>query len=386
MKILFYCQHVWGVGHYFRSMEICRGLHGHEVVMAIGGPPFDAPIPPNVRLERLPPIKMRSDYTTLQSDSAGERLNEIKAVRRARLDQLYIQEKPDLLLIELYPFGRRKFKFELVPLLRAIRSGDRPAAKVVCSLRDILVAKQDAARYETDVVEKLNRYFDALLIHADRRLVALEDTFGRSADIDIPLVYTGFVAQSPPEGAAMRIRRQLGLGESERLLVASAGVGRSGTPLLEAVLAAVQSNQLLSGAQLHVFTGPFIESRDYERLAALKRPGVHISKFSDDFLAMLTAADLSISMGGYNTSMNILATGVPALVWPYPGDREQGIRARRLAELGALTVLSEADFRPSRMAAVIANALARSWTTRGSIAMDGARRSARAIESLVKTP
>ncbi len=264
MKVLFYCQHVWGVGHYFRSMEICRGLHGHEVVMAIGGPPFDAPLPDNVRLERLPPIKMGADYATLKSDATGQSLNQVKARRSEQLRRLYIRERPDLLLIELYPFGRRKFKFELQPLLKDIRSKALAPAKVVCSLRDILVAKKDAGAYESDVVRQLNRYFHALLVHADRRLVSLEETFGLTSDIDIPLVYTGFVIQTPAEHAAREIRTRLGLATGHRLVVVSAGGGRSGTPLLQSVLTALQLMQPLERMQVHVFTGPFIQDADYE--------------------------------------------------------------------------------------------------------------------------
>ena len=382
MKILFYCQHVWGVGHYFRSMEICRGLHRHEVVMAIGGPPFDAPLPENVRLVRLPPIKMGSDYATLQSEAAGRSLSQIKTERERLLRRIYIDEAPDILLIELYPFGRRKFKFELVPLLEDIRGGELPPAKVVCSLRDILVSKKDARAYETDVVEKLNNYFDALLVHADRQLVTLDETFGLTADIEIPLVYTGFVVQPPAGDAARQVRRQLNLGADQRLVVVSAGGGRSGFPLLRAVLEALQSRQPLTNMTVRVFTGPFMEDNDYRHLETLQGEGVKVSRFSDQFLSLLSAADLSISMGGYNTSMNILATGVPALVWPYPGDREQGLRARRLADLGVLNVLTEADLDPARMAAAIDRALYRTRPTDAAIATDGARQAARYIETL----
>jgi predicted glycosyltransferase len=77
---------------------------------------------------------------------------------------------------------------------------------------------------------------------------------------------------------------------------------------------------------------------------------VDVQRFSPDFLAELAAADLSVSMGGYNTTMNLLAAEVPALVWPFARNREQGMRAGRLARLGALELLGEADLNPSRLA------------------------------------
>jgi predicted glycosyltransferase len=81
--------------------------------------------------------------------------------------------------------------------------------------------------------------------------------------------------------------------------------------------------------------------------------------------------------------MNILATGVPALVWPFPGDREQGLRAERLAQMGLLKVVTEVDFPPGRMVPIIGQALTHPWRATGSIAMDGARQTARFVESML---
>ena len=51
------------------------------------------------------------------------------------------------------------------------------------------------------------------------------------------------------------------------------------------------------------------------------------------------AAELSISMAGYNTCMDILNTGVKALVHPFPQNREQGLRAKKLESLGLVKIL-----------------------------------------------
>ena len=48
MKIVFYCQHVLGVGHFFRSLEICRALAGHEVILVTGGPRFEVQLPGHI--------------------------------------------------------------------------------------------------------------------------------------------------------------------------------------------------------------------------------------------------------------------------------------------------------------------------------------------------
>ena len=49
MKIVFYCQHVLGIGHFFRSLEICRALHRHRVILVTGGPAIGIEPPGHVR-------------------------------------------------------------------------------------------------------------------------------------------------------------------------------------------------------------------------------------------------------------------------------------------------------------------------------------------------
>ena len=85
------------------------------------------------------------------------------------------------------------FGFELEPLLADIRKGRFGQIRSVCSLRDILVEKKDPTAYEERVIRRLNRHFDALLIHSDPEILRLEETFSRVADINIPVAYTGFI-------------------------------------------------------------------------------------------------------------------------------------------------------------------------------------------------
>ena len=261
-------------------------------------------------------------------------------------------------------------------MLEAIRDGSLPPARVVCSLRDILVEKSDPAAYEARVLDRLNRFFDALMIHADREVIRLEETFGRSAEIAVEQVYTGFVAPRPAPDARRRLRRQLGLGENEKLIVASAGGGNVGRELLEAVLAAFQHLPRNSDCRLHVFTGPFAAAEAFESFQRFANQRCRIFRFTPDFVSYLAAADLSVSMAGYNTSMNILATGVPALVWPFPQNREQGLRAGRLERRGALTVLAAPDLAPGPLAKRMQEALERDPAPAGGINLDGAANTA----------
>jgi predicted glycosyltransferase len=344
MKILHYCQHVLGIGHFFRSMEIARALRRHEVLFVEGGEPLPGFVAADhVTRAFLPAIMMDADF---QAMAASADLESLKARRQELLLGFFRSFQPDVLLIEMFPFGRRGFRFELLPLLEEVRrAGRRP--KVVCSLRDILVEKENPAKYEQWVASHLNRCFDLLLVHSDPRVVSLEETFERVGDIRIPIKYTGFVVRLAPARSSDQPGKDI---------VASSGGGKVGRELLAAAITAVRS---LSDVELRltVFTGPFMDEADAAELTAIATGDHRISvqPFSLNFPAQLAAADLSISMAGYNTCMDILAAGVRALVYPFRQNREQTMRARKLEGLGLVRVLE--DLNPQHVAAFIREAL-----------------------------
>jgi len=384
MNVVFYCQHVLGVGHFFRSLELARAFRRHRLVLVTGGPRVDVTMPEHVTEYRLPPLEMDAEFTSLFPTEGGHSLAEVQEERRNLLFALFVRSAVDLFVVELYPFGRRRFGFELLPVLEGIRRGDLAPTRVVCSLRDILVEKKDRERYEGRVLDLLNRYFDALLIHADPTVVSLDETFRRRAEIGIPLAYTGFVAPRSPEGSRERLRQRLGLGSADRLVVASTGGGRVGAPLLHAVLDAYALIARPRHLALYLFTGPYMAESDAASLEARGKslPGAQVERFTGEFVSFLAAADLSISMAGYNTCMNLLVAEVPALVWPFAQNREQRLRAERLAALGALRVLNDEDLEPDRLAVLMEETMASPRRgCRAVVNLDGAAGTVRWLEA-----
>lgn len=385
MKILFYCQHVLGIGHLFRALEICRALEGHAVLLVTGGPKIEAEIPAHVELINLPGLQMDAEFKGLFSADESVSLDQIKRLRREKLCAVIEKEKPHIFFLELYPFGRKAFRFELDPALQAVRGNPALRCGVISSVRDILVEKENQDRHEGRVLETLNRFFDAVLVHADPKLISLKETFLRFAEIKIQVVHTGYIAQKPRADSRSRIRRQLGIGKEDRMIVASAGGGNVGKPLLESAIGAFGRLKMKAPAHLYVYTGPYMAESDLEHLKTLGTgQRVRVSRFTPDFLSFLAAADLSISMGGYNTTMNILATGVPALVWPFAANREQRRRAEKLAERGALKLIDDQDLKPDNLAAIIDRSLNRAGSRKIDIDLNGAAFTARWLEGWVE--
>ncbi len=374
MNIIIYCQHVLGIGHLFRTLAIAEALAGHRVTLVLGGAPVEVAVPGHVRVVRLPGLMMDAEFSRLLPVEPGRTVEEIKKERQILLAELVRDIRPELLLIELYPFGRGGFHFELGPLLHAVRDGRLPSCRVICSLRDILVEKKNQQKYEQRVLDRLNPFFDAVLVHGDPEVIKLDATFSRLREITVPVVYTGYICRKPQPGDRQAVRSRLQLGPENQLIVVSAGGGSVGHRLLESALRA-HALMHTRTRKMQVFTGPYLDDHLFAALPRLAAPGAKVERFTDNFPAWLAAADLSVSMGGYNTSMNVVAAGTPALVLPFGQNREQRLRAERLAALADLTVLDESDLEPAVLAGKMAGMIGRR-ERRPAIRLEGARQTA----------
>jgi predicted glycosyltransferase len=383
MNIIFYCQYVWGMGHLVRSLEFARALSGHNVTLIAGGQKVEVDLPDHVQLVRLPVLTMDEKFTRLIPGDSGQSIEQIQQERKNRLYSLLEKKQPDFFIVELYPFGRSIFGYELEPLLADMRAGQFGHVKAVCSLRDILVEKKDPPAYEERVLGKLNRYFDALLVHSDAGLLRLDETFTRVGDINIPLVYTGFITQHATPGAGSRMRRELDISPDQKLIVASAGGGRSGYRLLTSVIDACELLRERLPLRLEVFSGPFMDSEEYKKLSARSVPGFRIRRYTKRFLDYLSAADLSISLAGYNTCMNLLVTKVPALVFPYWRQQEQPMRADKIKKYLPMKVLNETEMQPASLSRHIAQMFQQNRIADGvPIDLDGAANAARFLKQM----
>ena len=383
-RVLIYCQHILGMGHLIRSMAIARALKNCVVTFINGGESLSGvQVPPWVSIENLPSISSDSEFQELKTHCQDTTLEQVQQARKHRLMELYETIRPDVLLIELFPFGRKRFAFELLPLLAHIRLAE-DSTQVVCSLRDILVTKPDQTRHEDWVVSLMNRYFDLLLIHSDPTFQTLDETFSRRTDLHCDVHYTGFVTQDSETEADLPIAELAPLPHDIPLILASVGGGRVGYELLEGTVRA--SFLLTIPHRMLVFTGPYMPDHQYKQLQhlAAQHPHIEVHRFTTSFQSLMRQAVLSISMAGYNTCMNVLKTGTKALVLPFTGHKndEQTIRAKKLEQRGLLTVLKPEELIPEQLAAKIAASLTTLHPGHHSINTEGGTQTAAIIERL----
>lgn len=377
--VFFYVQHLLGIGHIRRAALIARACSeaGLEVTFVSGGEAVAGlDIGAAELLQLDPPLKSADAAFSRLETPGGQVLDEAIAAGRSRqLLAAFEARKPRVLLTEMFPFGRRQMRFETMPLVeRAETASWRPA--IAASVRDILTALRHQEKVDW-IVAMVERFYDRVLVHGDPALVPFELTFPEAARIAGRLAYTGYVvAQAPQEAGTVA--------PSGEVLVSTGG-GAVADPLVEAAFGA-RALSPLAAAPWRVLIGENLPEARFRAFQAAAPAGVTVERSRADFLALLAACRLSISQAGYNTTLEVLAAGRPAVVVPFAAgqESEQSLRARLLAQQGRLVVVEEAGLTPARLAEGIAEALALPPPPPLGLALDGAERSAALLAGLAR--
>jgi len=375
-RVMVYVQHLLGIGHQMRAGAIVRAMvaRGLEVTCVSGGEPDGMPDLGAAGLVQLPSVRAADTSFTLLVDAEGREIDD--AWRRARREALlraFQIIRPEVLLIETFPFGRWQFRFELLPMLEAAQIlGTRVAA----SVRDILVEKNKPGRTE-EVVAILRNYFHAVLVHGDETLAPFGATFPAADGIADLIRYTGYVAPPAPQADPD------GPGKGE--VVVAAGGGAVGGALLRTALAA-RPLTTLAEAPWRLITGPNLPAP--ERAALTPQAGVTIETLRSDYREILSRAALSVSQAGYNTVMDILVSGVRSVLVPFAAgnETEQNLRARLLEDRGRVVVQPESKLSARTLADAVDRALAAPAPRQMDIALDGAARTAEIVAEFANSP
>jgi predicted glycosyltransferase len=360
-KILFYCQNLLGMGHLVRTTELIRALvREFKVCLIDGGQLVEGfELPPEVEVVHLPALQVEvSDALQvgkqLKVVGSSMSLEEVKQFRIQTILDTFDQFQPDCVITEGYPFSKNKIlSFEMVPFLLRVRQAGRPI-QVICSLRDIIMVKEfdDRDAEEQRRCEFVNQFYDALLVHSDPKIHRLEDNISQVHELTCPIYYTGYVVQSEPEHLQMSPEDVASLSDPKPMIVVSVGGGKLGHDLLECMIESAPILSQYLPHQIYMFAGPLMADEKYRDLQqrVSNKDNITLRQYTPHLLAYLQKADLSISLGGYNTTMNILKTGVRAMIYPSNKDQEQSIRAEKLASLRLLEILHPQELQPNLLA------------------------------------
>jgi len=353
-RILIYSHDTFGLGNIRRMLEIARHLVESSpevsVLIVTGSPMLHAfRIPPGVDYLKLPCLSRNVE------GHYGARFLELSLAATVRLRANVISSAiadfaPDLILVDKKPYG---VEDELCGALSALPAGaQRP--KLVLLLRDIL----DSPEATTRIWQK-NGYFDAISAYYDQVLVVgCPEVFDLRREYAFPhftaakVEFCGYISRQHGRQTRAEVRRALGVGEHEPLVLVTTGGGEDGYELINAALRAMLSQPSQSRPRMHIVCGPEMAEEKRRAIAALARllSNLSVQDFHDDMMSLMGAADVVVAMGGYNTVCELLTLRKRALLVPRvkPG-QEQCIRAERMAALGLLRMLHPDQLTPATL-------------------------------------
>jgi predicted glycosyltransferase len=347
---MIYVQHLLGVGHLQRSLQLAAELarHDFEVDLVSGGRPQSSDVAQGVQFHQLPAVYSPDGSFSRLLDANGNEIDTAwRDSRKQQLLEIFTSCAPQVLITETFPFGRRMMRFELLPLLEAaLASAD--CLQIVTSIRDILQPRSKPGRNQ-EACELIEKFYHHVLVHGDEEIAPLADSFALTERIEHKVCYSGYICAadsvSPPDNEG-----------SDEVLV-SAGGSATGFDILKTAIAAKPLSSL-KGLHWRILVSPSIDEPRLDELKRLAGEGISIERNRPDFSELVKRARLSISQAGYNTITDILASTTAAVVIPYAeaDEIEQTMRAQILQHRGRLVMLQQDKLSAATLASAIEQA------------------------------
>ena len=362
-RILIYSHDTFGLGNIRRMLEVARHLvqssPAVSVLVITGSPMLHAfRIPQRIDYVKLPCLARNVE------GRYGARFLDLSLDATVRLRANLIRSTiadfaPDLILVDKKPFG---VEDELSGALAELPTGAaRP--KLVLLLRDILDSPDETIRVwrKNACFEAIEAYYDQVLVVGTPEVFDLRREYQFPPFAAAKVHFCGYIARQPGRRSRAEARRELGLADPQPLVLVTPGGGEDGHALINSYLAALAAVPEAQRPRSHVVCGPEMGDAERAKLhhAAAALPQVSLQDFSDDMMSLMSAADVVVAMGGYNTVCELLTLHKRAVIVPRikPG-QEQSLRAERMAALGLLRMLHPNQLTPAALLDAVQTELA----------------------------
>ena len=277
----------------------------------------------------------------------------------SRFDVLFLEAQKEVLLHRFSETRRR-----------------HPDTRIVLGLREVLDAPKVAAREWAELGEEdfLAGLVDEVWVYGDRSVHNTATTGELPAALAERARFTGYLSHG----------RDLNLAPARwdaevPFVLTTVGGGSDGAELARVAAAA----PVPAGHSHLVVTGPQMPAADQQVVRDAAGPATRVVTSVNGLSPHLAKASAVVTMGGYNSVCEILATDTPALVVPRESPRtEQLIRARSLRRVGALDLLRERDLTPDAVGEWLARAVTRRCD-RSTLLRDGLARVPHLVASLL---
>ncbi|MGD1857424.1 MAG: glycosyltransferase family protein [Leptolyngbyaceae cyanobacterium] len=348
-RIALYSHDTMGLGHKRRNLLIAQTLGAAKLdadILLISGmrDASDLPTPSGVDSLTLPALHKRADGQ-YEARRMGMALEDIIRLRSQIILAAVQNFQPDVLIVDNVPRGAVR---ELDATLEYVRLSNLQESshttRCILGLRDILdtpdKVKKDWQR--SDNIEAIRRYYDTIWVYGDPNVYDLRREYQFPFDITTkmrPLGYLDQRARLNYVNPAVRANlERLALPTDTDIILCVVGGGQDGTALAKAFAAST----LPANATGVLLTGPFMPAdvQQYLYAQAEQNPQLRIIDYLEEPTLLIERASRVISMGGYNTTCEILSFQKPALIVPRVTPRlEQWIRTDHLQKQGLVDLL-----------------------------------------------
>lgn len=347
-----YSHDTYGLGHIRRTMAIASHLRDNNTnILILTGSPIAGrfSMPSQVDFVRIPGMikKTNDEYQSLSIKIDDEQALSIRTNIILATAKTF---KPDLFIVDKEPLGLKR---EVQPTLEWINES-LPATRNILGLRDILdepsvIIEDWQAR---NIYHYLTELYSEIWIYGDKEIYDPVSLYQIPEAIRDRAVFTGYIPRTKKHsGVRKRARRRFRLMDSDIFVLVTTGGGGDGYDVVDQFIAMHDYFPTSLPFKSVIITGPFMPKRDREKLKKrAKVYGIKTLPFHPRLEEVIKAADLVISMGGYNTICEILTQQTPALIIPRETPRkEQLIRAQRLKEQGLIDYLGWHEITPQRL-------------------------------------
>lgn len=348
-NILMYSHDTYGLGHIRRTMAIANHLRGTNTnILILTGSPIAGrfALPSQVDFVRVPGMikKTNDEYRALSIKIDDEQALNIRTNIILATAQTF---RPDLFIVDKEPLGLKR---EVLPTLEWL-SESMPNTRTVLGLRDILddPAVITSDWRERDIYSYLAKLYDEIWIYGNEKTYNPVVQYQFPEEIRDRVVFTGYIPRLKQHGGIRKkIRRRFRILPKDTFLLVTTGGGGDGFDVLNHFVAMHDYFPTTLPFKSLIVTGPFMPKKKREQIKRRGRVyGIKTIPFHSRPEELIQAADLVISMGGYNTICEILTQQTPALIIPRETPRtEQLIRARCLKDQELIDYIGWHDITP----------------------------------------
>lgn len=324
-KILFYYHHFGGLGHGMRIYSICKAIKNIRptcklLVINSGIPQPELNLERYAKVINLPFFKAKEGlFSGLYSPQGRD----VTFRKRGKILNVIVEKfKPHIAIFEHYPFGRCSLEEEILKFINDLR---QRKTWIYSSARDIIMQK-----ILPHTLRKRLELFDVIFVHSDKEM-GFKTDFKKSKLLNDKIILTGRTYPIGKEEIIdkKKIRNTLKY-LRRKLILINVGGGIDGAEIIKKLIRIKNRIDKKVKVLYLISTGPSIKESIFRKLETIakERNNIIIKKFIPEYPNYVNAADLYISMGGYNSINNALFTNTKTIIFPRDYDNEQKLRAK----------------------------------------------------------